>query len=117
LNGTSASRRDAESLVAELRVRSHEDHIPTGGALKFTRPEGGQKLKRYGMVQIADDRVPDLHIDDLENIANSVVQQAKGGCTKSQHLVMSIRRRSPPSAICPCPCAGSWQSSAVSNAS
>jgi hypothetical protein len=27
-------------------------------------------------------------IDDLENIANSVIQQAKGGCTKSQHLVI-----------------------------
>jgi hypothetical protein len=52
---------NAESLVAELRVWSPDDHGSTGCPLKFIRPQSGQKLQRRGVVQIANGRVPDPH--------------------------------------------------------
>jgi hypothetical protein len=54
-------KAEAESLVAELRVRSHDNHRTTGGAVKITRAQSGQKLQRSGMVQIANSRVPNPH--------------------------------------------------------
>ena len=43
------------------RSRRSEDHRPTGGSLKFTRAQSGQKLQRSGAVQIAHGLIPDPH--------------------------------------------------------
>jgi hypothetical protein len=54
-------KANAENLVVELRVRPRDDHCPTGGAVKFTRAQSGQKLQRCGTVQITNGRLPDPH--------------------------------------------------------
>jgi hypothetical protein len=54
-------KANAKKLVAELRVRPRDDHCPTGGAVKFTSAQSGQKLQRRGVVQIANGLVPDPH--------------------------------------------------------